>query len=86
MMNKNFKHNLYEVLFGLAIGFICICVKFFIEGIKTSNALMISLSVVVAIIMVLLSVFLILTRPYKERKKKKTKRKKKCPTKNSEEK
>lgn len=68
-MNKNFKHNLYELLFYFAIGNIYICLFIvLIEGIKRSNILMIVISIVIMIIMVALIVFIILTRPYKKNK------------------
>lgn len=70
-MNKNFKHNLYELLFYFAIGSIYICLSIIlVEGIKRNNVLMIVLSIVITIIMAVLIAFVIITRPYKNKKKK----------------
>lgn len=79
-MNKNFKHNLYELLFYFAIGSIYVCLFIIlIEGIKRTNILMIIMSIVIMLIMVALIVFIILTRPYKEKNKDN-----RCKTKNKE--
>lgn len=69
-MNKNFKHNLYEILFYFAIGSIYICLFILLaEGIKRENILIIVISIIIALIMIILIIVIIFTRPSKNRKK-----------------